>query len=217
MTSVKVRFIILVSILLGVLALFTTMTAPVSACVPEDESSTVCLNWRFHRPTSTPTLRPTPIAAVTPTPRGDTLPTARLITDTWSSIAPSESIWFKTDYSDGNRNIELWVDSTVQNALDLSIYSPDQADSWWNAKPVGRGTYNKTQPQHVLTWVASYAKAGVWYALLQNHTNSPVSYQLTGNISATDTKKCVGYWENLKLTGERVFWVDCGHYQVIPP
>lgn len=217
MKSLTAKLIIVSSIVLPVLAFLVTTTSPAVACVPEDESSTVCLNWRIHLPTATPTLRPTPVAVATPTPIGDSPTTARAITDTWSSIAPGASIWFKTDYSDGNRNIELWVDSTVQNALGLSILSPDQANSWWNAKPVGRGTFNKGQPEHVLTWVSGYAAPGVWYALLQNYTNSPVTYRLTGNISSAGVKKCVGYWENLALTGERVFWVDCGHYQQIPP
>lgn len=217
MTSFKARLIILVSILLCVLTFLMAMTAPASACAPEDESSAVCSNWRI-RPTVTPTFTATPVVvAATPTPRSDSPATARNITDTWSSIAPGASIWFKTDYSDGSRNIELWVDSPIQDALGLSIFSPDQMDAWWSARPVGRGTFNKGQPQHVLTWVASYAEAGVWYALLQNYTNSPVSYRLAGNISAADRKKCVGYWETLPLSGERIFWVDCGHYQVIPP
>ncbi len=126
------------------------------------------------------------------------------------------SVWFKTPYSDGYRIIELWVDTPAQNALGLSIFSPDQAaGAWWQENPVGRGTYNKTQPEHALTWKAGYAKAGVWYARLQNFTNLPVSYRLIGNLSQTDAKRCHGYWET--INGTPIFWVDCGHYTIVPP
>lgn len=216
MNNLKANLIILSLILLPGLALLATTTAPAVACEPSGDSDTTCSNAPIW-PRPTPTLVPTPVAMATPTPRGDSPAAARDITDTWQSIEPKASVWFKTNYSDGYRAIELWVDSPVQDALDLSVFSPDQADTWWNSKPVGRGTYNKGQPQHALTWVSTYAEAGVWYALLQNHTSLPVPFQLTGNISATNTKKCVGYWEASQTANEMIYWVDCGHYQQIPP
>jgi len=213
MKNLKTKLVILLSIVLPVLALLAASTAPAVACEGTGESDMTCSEWR-RQPRPAPTLLPTPVA--TPTPRGDSPTTARDITEGWQGIEPGASIWFKTNYSDGYRVIDLSVDSLAKDALGLSIFSPDQMDTWWNSKPVGRGTYNKGQPEHALTWVATYAKAGVWYLLLQNYATSPVSYRLNGNISATDTKKCVGYWETLP-NGEYVYWVDCGHYTVIPP
>ncbi len=214
MKNLKTKLVILLSIMLPVLALLAASTAPAVACEPTGESDMTCNEWRTH-PRPAPALLPTPVATPTPAPRGDSPAAARDITDGWQSIEPGASIWFKTNYSDGYRVIDLSVDSLTKDALGLSIFSPDQMDTWWSSKPVGRGTYNKGQPEHALTWVATYAKAGVWYLLLQNYATSPVSYRLNGNISATDTKKCVGYWET--VSGVYMYWVDCGHYTVIPP
>ena len=212
MENLKPIFVVLVLVSLTVFALLAIPAAPAAACEPGGDSDTTCDAPLLPHPAQT--LDTAPVATATPTPLGDSHSSARDITDTWQSIGPGESIWFKTDYSDGYRAIELWVDSPVQDALDLSIFSPDQADTWWKDKPVGRGTYNKAQPQHMLTWVSTYAQAGVWYLFLQNHTSSPVPYRLTSNISAVDAKKCHGYWE--PLGGQSVYWIDCGHYTEVP-
>ena len=176
-------------------------TSPrVNACEMEDDTTYVCSGWHAHP-------LPSPAATAAPTLRGDSPETARTITDTWSSIDPRASIWFRTEDSPGYREIELWVDTPSQGALGLSILSPDQLDSWWNTKPVGRGSYNPGLPAHALTWTAAYAEPGVWYALLQNNTDVPVSYRLGGNITSTSTKICHGYWE--PLNGTVIYWIDC--------
>lgn len=136
------------------------------------------------------------------------------IPNAWSSIDPGTSIWFKTDYSDSFRVIELWVDTPTLNALTLEIYSPEQIDGWTEVNPVGRGTYNSGEPGHAMTWKAGYARAGTWYARLVNNSPSAAPYFLGGNINSTATRNCVGYWESIK--GHPVYWVDCGHYQKIP-
>ena len=197
--------------------------SPVNACELSDDSNPACSNW--HAPlllsptaVATPTPRdpspdaalallPSPTAIATPTPRGDRPETARTITDTWSSIDPHASIWFKTDDSTGYREIELWVDTPSQGALGLSILSPDQMDSWWNAKPIGRGSNNPGEPGHALTWIAAYARDGIWYAILQNNSDAAVSYRLYGNFASTATKSCHGYWET--LNGGPIYWIDC--------
>lgn len=195
----KTLFAVSLSFLFVALALLAT-TVRVNACDVEDDVKSVCSN-RHTR------WLPSPTPAATPTPLGTSPSTARAITDTWSSLDPKESIWFKTDDSDGYREIQLWVDTPSQGALALSILSPDQLDSWWNVKPVGRGSYNPGLPAHALTWTAAYAKPGVWYALLQNNTDAPVPYRLGGNITSTATKLCHGYWETLR--GTAIYWIDC--------
>jgi hypothetical protein len=197
--NLKTLFSISSLFLLVAFALIAT-TLRVNACEMGDESGSVCRSWHAR-------LLPSPNPTATSTPRGDRPETARAITDTWSSIDPHASIWFKTEDSPGYREIELWVDTPSQGALGLSILSPDQMDTWWNVKPVGRGSYNPGLPSHALTWTAAYAKAGVWYALLQNNTDVPVSYRLDGNITSTATKLCHGYWES--LNGATIYWIDC--------
>ena len=219
------KTVVVLSLLLLLIAFAVLATTlPANACEAEDDSIPACSNWRapvFPSPspataTVTPSgdspntaiQLPSPTPAIaTPTPRGDRPETARTITDTWSSIDPHTSIWFKTDDSTSYREIELWVDTPNQGALGLSILSPDQMDSWWNAKPIGRGSYNPGQPAHALTWTAAYARNGVWYALLQNNADAAVPYRLGGSIASTATRACHGYWET--LNGGPVYWIDC--------
>lgn len=213
-TKRVVQSSILFVLVLLPLVLLTLTVSSVSACVPSEDSDSICTTWRIKPPT--PTSAPVAaVLSVANVPRGDSPASALDITDTWQSIAPGANVWYKTPYSDGYRIIELQVDSPTQNALGLSIFSPEQTDGLWlNTKPVGRGMFNKGQPQHALTWIAGYAKPGVWYALLQNFSDSPVPYRLTGNISPAAVKHCHGYWEGIH--GQYVYWVDCGHYTTVP-
>jgi hypothetical protein len=192
--------LVLFSLLLLVVFARLATPSPVNACEPNDDLTPVCVNWRDR-------VLPSPTAVAAPTPRGDSPTTARIISDTWSSIDPRASIWFKTDDSAGYREIDLWVDTPSQGALGLSILSPDQMDSWWNAKPVGRGSYNPGLPTHALTWTSAYAKGGAWYLMLQNNSDAAVPYRLGGNTASTGTKSCHGYWET--LNGAPFYWIDC--------
>ncbi len=213
MRNSKLTLVFVLSILFVPLTLFAASTTPAAACIPADPVTAKCFD-RIILLSHTPTPAPT----ATPDLRGDSPDHALDITGNWTTLEPGASMWYKTPDSDGYRDIELWIDSPTQNAIGLSLFSPDQQVGPWSTwKPVGRGTFNKGQPEHVLTWIAAYARGGIWYALVQNYTNMRVSYRFAGNLSAADAKKCIGYWENLALTGQRVFWVDCGHYQTIPP
>jgi hypothetical protein len=186
-----------------VLAFFAAATPPAAACMPADGFTAKCIDRNILRQL-TPTLAPT----ATPGLRGDSPDHALDITGNWTTIEPGASVWYKTPNSDGYRVIDLWLDTTAPNALGLSLFSPDQADGLSvNTKPIGRGSFNKGEPSHALTWIAGYAKAGVWYALVQNFSNAPVSYSLGGNLSSTDAKLCHGYWETLR--GQPIYWVDC--------
>ena len=211
----QARLFLLSSIALLALMFAASTASPADACIIGPDSDFEC-GW-IPRPQPAPTSTPTPVALkIVNIPSGDSPTTARDITGAWQSIPPGGSVWYKTPYSDGYRNIELWVDSPAQNALGLALFSPDQqVGAWTDWKPVGRGTFNARQPEHVLAWIAGYARSGVWFALIQNYTNAPVSYRLAGNLSSADVKKCHSYWEYLP-SGAHVYWTDCGHYTQVP-
>ncbi len=203
MRNFKLAFVFVLSILFVALALCAASTTPAAACMPAGESAAKCIDRNIL-------LQLTPTRAPTATPdlRGDSPDHALDITGNRTTIGPGASVWYKTPDSDGYRDITLWIDSPAQNAMGLSLFSPDQQVGPWSTwKPVGRGTFNKGQPEHVLTWIAAYARSGVWYALVQNFSATAVSYELGGNLSSTDTKLCHGYWENLR--GSMIYWIDC--------
>jgi hypothetical protein len=203
--------LVLALVMLFAFALFAASTTPAAACLPASASAAQCIDRTILL-----RLTPTPAPTATPDRRGDSPDHALDIANKWTTIAPGASIWYKTPDSDGYRDIELWIDSPAQHALGLSLFSPDQQVGPWAIwKPVGRGTFNPGEPQHALTWVAAYARSGVWYALVQNYTNAPVSYQLAGNLSSADVRKCHGYWEPFP-NGTMVYWIDCGHYTTVP-
>ncbi len=196
-------------------ALLAATVSAVSACALGPDSDASCGDWHI-RQRQMIVRAPIAAIAVASAPRGDSPDHALDITGNWTTIEPGASGWYKTPNSDGYRNIELWIDSPTQNALSLSLFSPDQQiGAWADWKPVGRGSFNKGEPEHALTWIAGYARSGVWYALVQNHTNAPVSYRLTGNLSTLDAKSCHGYWEPNRY-GQMIYWVDCGHYTTVP-
>lgn len=196
------------------LVLFAATGSAVSACDLGPDSDTGCGDWHIRQRQFV--RAPVAAIAVANVPRGDSPDHALDIIGNWTSIEPGAGVWYKTPNSDGYRDIALSVDSPTQNALGLALFSPDQQiGSWGDWKPVGRGTFNSGQPEHVLTWIAGYARSGVWYALVQNHSNATVSYRLTGNLSTLDAKSCHGYWE-VNRYGQMIYWIDCGHYTTVP-
>ena len=165
MLDLKAKLILTSAIVFPLLGILAATAAPASACIPDDSNKT-CIYPRIglsRAPTSA-TASEVALAAGA-TWRGDSPDHALDITGNWTTIEPGASIWYKTPDSSSYREIEVWIDSPVQNALDLSLYSPDQQiGTWADWKPVGRGSFNKGQPEHALTWVAAYARSGIWYA-----------------------------------------------------
>ena len=98
--------------------------------------------------------------------------------------------------------LEYWLETNRIDAASFAVYSPQQSDGLSAAtKPIGRGTHNKSDPDTVLRWKAGYAWPGIWYVLLTNNTDQPVSYRLNHNQENVAAKTCISSPEFPGLTG----------------
>ncbi|MBI5035541.1 MAG: hypothetical protein HZB51_33875 [Chloroflexi bacterium] len=202
---------ILVSALVFALLAFLTPLASF-ACILEEDGTSLRCNLRPRSvPSPTRVVSAAVPALAVKIPSGTSPIEAREIPNEWQLMQPRTSIWFKTDYSNNYRLLDYWLETNRADALSFAVYSPQQSDGLGaDTKPVGRGTRSKNDPDTIIRWKADYAWPGVWYLLLTNHTDEPVSYKLNHNQEAVPTKACISYWE--PLNGSMFLWTDCGRY-----
>lgn len=151
----------------------------------------------------TPTLTPTPRPTLRPrpTPRGDSPETARdpfyvrpqncinamcpeqlgapsLTSSTdWTWIDPNTSIWYKMDDGHGFQ-LQIWLFANGQSGLSFDVYAPDQQDLY--GKPIGRGSFNKSQANigADLFYSGRTQAHGVWHLKVNNSNSIPVAFSL---------------------------------------
>lgn len=191
-----------------VLFIFLTPGSSLACSLEEDNALARC-NLR-PRPSASQVLvssaAPTSVAKI---PSGASPSEARDVPNEWQALEPRASIWFKTDYSDNFRLLEYWLETNRPDVASLAIYAPQQSDGLSAAtRPVGRGTHSKNDPDNLIRWKAGYAWPGVWYVLLTNNTDQPISFKLNHNQETVPVKNCISYWETVQ--GVLTYWTDCG-------
>jgi hypothetical protein len=151
--------------------------------------------------TITPTATPQPTWTPSPTPVGDSPDTARdpiyvrpencidsmcpeqrgapslTAAQSWTWIGANSSTWYKMDDGRGFQ-IEVWLFANGQQGLSMDVYAPEQRNNLWDAKPIGRGSFNKSMANiGVDLFYSGRSQAyGVWYMKVSNSNASPVSY-----------------------------------------
>lgn len=212
----KTGAIIAIALLCSLLLALLNSSA-LFACVQEDDNA-VCAFHPAPKPTRRAPLnapapkaaapQPTPAPAV---PKGDS-PAAALSPDgSWRTISPSSSVWYKIGESIGAQALDVWLDANGKQGIAFAVYGPNQMNPFTPDRPVGRGTFNKTMPEHDLHWSGQYLIPGAWYAIVSNYTGDALPYRLGSDQQAKGERNCIGYWETLS-TGQYVYWVDCGMY-----
>ena len=151
--------------------------------------------------TITPTATPKPTSTLSPTPVGDKPETARdpiyVRPDncidamcpeqkgapplnsplSWTWIGANSSTWYKVN--DGHSfQIEVWLFANGQQGLSMDVYAPDQRDHLWDSKPIGRGSFNKSQANigADLFYSGRSQAYGIWYIKVNNGNAFPISY-----------------------------------------
>jgi hypothetical protein len=151
--------------------------------------------------TITPTATPRPTVTPSPTPNGNSPETARdpiyvrpdncidamcpeqkgapplNAPESWTWIGAASSTWYKVD--DGHSfQIEVWLFANAQQGLTFEVYAPEQKDHLWDAKPIGRGSFNKSQANigADLFYSGRSSDYGIWYVKVDNNNAFPISY-----------------------------------------
>ena len=116
------------------------------------------------------------IDAMCPEQRGAPSLTAA---ESWTSLDAASSTWYKMD--DGHSfQLKVWVFANGQQGLSMEVFAPEQRDHLWDAKPIGRGSLDKSQANSGvdLFYSGRSAAYGVWYVKLNNNTSAPISYSI---------------------------------------
>ncbi len=195
-------------------ALVSFLVPPVFACMPLDDSMATCDRSVLIRPkiVVAATKPPVAVAAALPSPKRGTSPAdAMEPLDTWQTIAAGTGLWFSIGEDSLNRvHLDVWLDAHGQGGIGFAVYSPDQMGQISEGVvPKGRGTVNRNDRTHDLTWTGQAPAGGTWYVLVTNSNPIAVPYKLGYNRVVTGPRQgCSGPYEEFLGggVGHEVIW-----------
>lgn len=196
----KSTFLTLCSVLAFVFVFVFARVPSAMACVPLDDGLTKCNHPRLVRPTvivaaaiKAPVVVPTVNAK-----RGTSPYDAMEPNDTWQTIAANANIWYRIGEEGLNRvHLDVWLDAYGKGGIGFAVYSPEQAGDLSPATAAkGRGTVNRSDKTHDLSWSGQAPAGGAWYVLVTNSNSAPLPYKVGYNRVVTGPRDCSGpYWE----------------------
>lgn len=186
------------ALVLAFLAAFIFLPSAM-ACVPLDDGMTRCDRPRLVRPTVVANVVKAPATVPTVNPKRGTSPyDAMEPNDAWQTIAANANIWFRIGEEALDRvHLDVWLDANGKGGIGFAVYSPEQFGQLsQTTPPKGRGTANKSDKTHDLSWSGQAPAGGTWYVLVTNSNSTPLSYKVGYNRVVTGPKDCSGpYWE----------------------
>jgi len=89
-------------------------------------------------------------------------------------IPAGTTAWYRFPYSGGHDQITLDVPNGADENLRVSVLTPEQVKSWWNATPVGQATPKDGD----LHWTGNAEEGGVWFIKVVNDNAYAVNLQM---------------------------------------
>lgn len=103
------------------------------------------------------------------------------------TVAPHAALWFRFDYGGGNKDVNVTLDANNAPALRLSVYTPGAVQAWQSGeKLVAVGAGSAVQ-NHDLGWSGRFPSGGMFYAVVYNDGDAPVSAQVRASGENTVT------------------------------
>jgi hypothetical protein len=104
------------------------------------------------------------------------------------TIPASASLWYRFDYGAGDRPVvTLTLVNGTNSGVGFKVYTTEQAATWWDTEPVGRGTASLEPCEggmclsNDLTWAGTFNLSGSYYVEVVNDNIYPMSFTLTMN------------------------------------
>ncbi len=189
--------------LLGLL-LVSSQVPVASACVPTDDDMTRCDRLLIARPKAAPVVAAVkaPITAPPPSPKRGTSPSDAMDpNDSWQTIGANHGVWYRLGEDTISRlHLDVWLDVYGKTGIGFAVYSPEQmGDLSGAAVPKGRGTVNRNDLTHDLSWSGQAPAGGTWYVLVTNSNSNSLQYKLGYNRVVTGPREGCGgsYAEHL--------------------
>ena len=119
---------------------------------------------------------------------------AKPLTDQIQTIAPNSSIWYRFEYVGDGSDIVLRIPNGVYTPLGFSVYTPDQAATWYNESPIGRGTVSACGVERLdnpdktcgpnandTIWSGKFFNSGTYFVQVTNPSGGPIQFVLSGS------------------------------------
>jgi hypothetical protein len=100
------------------------------------------------------------------------------------TIPAQSTAWYRFPYDGSHDQILLTVPNGADEDLQVSVLTPEQVKTWWNAKPVGRATPHDSD----LIWSGNAEEGGTWYIKVVNDKLYAVNLRLLLNIQERNVR-----------------------------
>jgi hypothetical protein len=119
--------------------------------------------------------------------------TALYINGQPQSIPANAATWYKFDYAGDKSEITVLMPNGAHTLVAFNVYTPEQAQSWWDSKtkPIGRGTAYQIDCEtgeekpwgqcqsNDLKWVGKFNFPGTFYVQVVNYNTGTANFTLT--------------------------------------
>ncbi len=117
--------------------------------------------------------------------------TAAYISAPAQRIAANATQWYKFDYSGDRSEITLIMPNGANSLVAFNVFTPDEVKSWWDTKPIGRGTAYQIDcdtgdedpmgacQSDDFKWVGKFNAAGTYYVQVVNYNTGTANFTLT--------------------------------------
>jgi hypothetical protein len=153
--------------------------------------------------------------------------TARYINGQPQSIPANSATWYKFDYAGDKSQVTVLMPNGANTLIAFNVYTPEQAQSWWDAKtkPIGRGTayqidcatgeenYMGQCQSNDLKWVGKFNFPGTFYVQVVNYNTGTANFTLT--IQGTGVS--VGAAPTVVTPQQPLLPVTGGVWENVPP
>lgn len=131
------------------------------------------------------------VASIAVAAPGDGPATALYISGTPQTLEANAVRWYKFDYAGDRSDITVLMPNGAGTLVAYNVFTPEQAQSWWDTPPIGRGTAyqidcdtGEEKPggecqSPDLKWVGKFNAPGTYYVQVLNYNTGPANFILT--------------------------------------
>lgn len=107
------------------------------------------------------------------------------------SINSGQNLWYRFNYAGDRSHITVTMPNGYNGGIAFNVFTPEQAQDWWEAKPIGRGTslvldcdtgdpapFGGCQSND-LTWNGQFNAQGTYYVQVVNDNPNSSRFILT--------------------------------------
>ncbi|MBI3913796.1 MAG: hypothetical protein HY327_06375 [Chloroflexi bacterium] len=99
----------------------------------------------------------------------------------WQDIEANTATWYMIEYHEGTQ-LDIGLDGYSVGGVTFEVYTPQQLNmdkTEVASKAIGLGTFNKSEPEHDMTWTGEFLDSQTLYVMVKNVKVWTLPYRLS--------------------------------------